>query len=333
MAKKLTEEMVVLRTKISDLSKIKRLNCWGSELVDVSLLRRMSSVQVLSLSINKIENLEDFQYCKKLEELYIRQNNIKDLNQVYYLKNLANLKHLWLGENPCANVEGYRLAVLWVLPHLQKLDNIPVSPEEVKEAQRRGKLLSHPDDPDDCEDEEEYNSKYREYPPNEDTYSSGSSPRRHGDEYEAEEMDEYYNTRREPRVNERVSPPYSEEKSSTYNNINEDFTESNSCGELHLVASFSTNSIKDYLKGERYHINNIRQNEANDVAQPQVDVNQSKPERHTCSASYRPPFNRRPVTRNSNILSAVLCLVKELDYPSLEVVEMAVRCRMDEVGE
>ncbi|KAK9752631.1 hypothetical protein QE152_g4136 [Popillia japonica] len=300
MAKKLTEEMVVLRTKISDLSKIKRLNCWGSELVDVSLLRRMSSVQVLSLSINKIENLEDFQYCKKLEELYIRQNNIKDLNQVYYLKNLANLKHLWLGENPCANVEGYRLAVLWVLPHLQKLDNIPVSPEEVKEAQRRGKLLSHPDDPDDCEDEEEYNSKYREYPPNEDTYSSGSSPRRHGDEYEAEEMDEYYNTRREPRVNERVSPPYSEE---------------------------------DYLKGERYHINNIRQNEANDVAQPQVDVNQSKPERHTCSASYRPPFNRRPVTRNSNILSAVLCLVKELDYPSLEVVEMAVRCRMDEVGE
>ncbi|KAI4468003.1 leucine rich repeat protein [Holotrichia oblita] len=110
--------MVVLRTKISDLSKIKRLNCWGSELADVSILRRMSSVQVLSLrnrtyshdllccSINKIENLEDFQYCKKLEELYIRQNNIKDLNQVYYLKNLANLKHLWLGENPCANVEG-----------------------------------------------------------------------------------------------------------------------------------------------------------------------------------------------------------------------------------
>ncbi|GBP78395.1 hypothetical protein EVAR_58185_1 [Eumeta japonica] len=35
-------------------------------------------------------------------------------------------------------------------------------------------------------------------------------------------------------------------------------------------------------------------------------------------------FTRRPVTRNSNLLSAVLCLVKELDYASLEVAEMAV---------
>ncbi|XP_048002408.1 uncharacterized protein LOC125238951 [Leguminivora glycinivorella] len=43
-------------------------------------------------------------------------------------------------------------------------------------------------------------------------------------------------------------------------------------------------------------------------------------------------FTRRPVTRNSNLLSAVLCLVKELDYPSLEVAEMAVRCRMDELA-
>ncbi|CAB3246651.1 unnamed protein product [Arctia plantaginis] len=43
-------------------------------------------------------------------------------------------------------------------------------------------------------------------------------------------------------------------------------------------------------------------------------------------------FTRRPVTRNSNLLSALLCLVKELDYPSLEVAEMAVRCRMDELA-
>ncbi|CAH2242088.1 jg27123 [Pararge aegeria aegeria] len=43
-------------------------------------------------------------------------------------------------------------------------------------------------------------------------------------------------------------------------------------------------------------------------------------------------FTRRPVARNSNLLSAVLCLVKELDYPSLEVAEMAVRCRMDELA-
>ena len=35
--------------------------------------------------------------------------------------------------------------------------------------------------------------------------------------------------------------------------------------------------------------------------------------------------------QNSNILSSILCLIKEIDGPSLEVVEMAVRCRMEEL--
>ena len=39
----------------------------------------------------------------------------------------------------------------------------------------------------------------------------------------------------------------------------------------------------------------------------------------------------RPKNRNSNVLSAILCLIKEIDGPSLEVVEMAVRCRMEEL--
>lgn len=39
------------------------------------------------------------------------------------------------------------------------------------------------------------------------------------------------------------------------------------------------------------------------------------------------------VLQNANLLSAVLCLVKELDYTSLEVVEMAVRCRMEELDD
>jgi len=45
------------------------------------------------------------------------------------------------------------------------------------------------------------------------------------------------------------------------------------------------------------------------------------------------PYPTRPKNRNSNILSAVLCLIKELDCASLEVVEMAVRCRMEELDD
>ncbi|KAK7084767.1 hypothetical protein SK128_003619 [Halocaridina rubra] len=50
-------------------------------------------------------------------------------------------------------------------------------------------------------------------------------------------------------------------------------------------------------------------------------------------ASPTKPYPARPKTRNANLLSAVLCLVKELDYSSLEVVEMAVRCRMEELDD
>merc|ERR1719219_640764 len=39
----------------------------------------------------------------------------------------------------------------------------------------------------------------------------------------------------------------------------------------------------------------------------------------------------RPKNRNSNMLSAILCLIKEIDGPSLEVVELAARCRMEEL--
>ncbi|KAL1513984.1 hypothetical protein ABEB36_003315 [Hypothenemus hampei] len=183
MAKRLTEEMVIARTKISDLSKIKRLNCWGSELVDVSLLRRIPNVEVLSLSINKINSLADFQFCKRLEELYIRQNDIRDINQVVYLQNLPNLKNLWLGENPCSNFDGYRLAVIKTLPQLQKLDNVAITQEELRDAQRRGKNLCHPDDVQD-ESEEDYQpspppqyNRYQEYSETEYSPVQSRSPR------------------------------------------------------------------------------------------------------------------------------------------------------------
>jgi hypothetical protein len=45
------------------------------------------------------------------------------------------------------------------------------------------------------------------------------------------------------------------------------------------------------------------------------------------------PRNAYARSNNSNILSAVLCLIKELDAPSLEVAEMAIRCRMEELDD
>lgn len=79
----------------------------------------------------------------------------------------------------------YRLAVLRVLPQLQKLDNIQVTPEELREAQKKGRILVHPEDPQESE-EEEYippsQQQYSRYPNveygGEQEYSPQRSPSR-----------------------------------------------------------------------------------------------------------------------------------------------------------
>ncbi|XP_066139744.1 cilia- and flagella-associated protein 410 isoform X4 [Euwallacea fornicatus] len=309
MAKRLTEEMVIARTKISDLSKIKRLNCWGSELVDVSLLRKIPNVEVLSLSINKIHSLADFQFCRRLEELYIRQNDIRDINEVIYLQNLPNLKNLWLGENPCCNAEGYRLAIIKALPQLQKLDNVAITQEELREAQRRGKNLCHPDDVQEESEEE---------------YAPASPPQQY--RYSEYSEQEYCPAQRvSPR--QEQSPPRRQEQRRSYSPEEQTYVERRRNSYEMESSRPASQYFEEYTNGDRYIQSQQYRTEGSEVSN-QAD------KKFACSAAiHRPPFVRRPVTRNSNILSAVLCLVKELDYPSLEVVEMAVRCRMDELME
>lgn len=60
----------------------------------------------------------------RLRELYLRKNSIRDINEIGCLKNLPRLRVLWLSDNPCANVEKYRMTVLKNLPKLTKLDTV-----------------------------------------------------------------------------------------------------------------------------------------------------------------------------------------------------------------
>lgn len=50
----------------------------------------------------------------------------------------------------------YRLAVIKALPQLQKLDNVQITQDELREAQRKGKNLYHPEEEQDVSEEEEY---------------------------------------------------------------------------------------------------------------------------------------------------------------------------------
>ncbi|XP_076772740.1 cilia- and flagella-associated protein 410 isoform X2 [Arvicanthis niloticus] len=137
---KLTRKMVLSRAKASELHNVRKLNCWGSQLTDISICREMPSLEVITLSVNSVSSLEPVRGCHRLSELYLRKNRIPSLNELFYLKDLPHLRVLWLAENPCCGTSPhrYRMTVLRNLPHLQKLDNQAVTEEELTRALMEG---------------------------------------------------------------------------------------------------------------------------------------------------------------------------------------------------
>lgn len=121
------------RTKCDRLEDVRALNLWGHDIADASLVSQMPNAEVLSLSVNKLTTLKPFSYCSRLKELYLRRNNIADLDEVAYLKPLRQLRVLWLSDNPIAHHPTYRRLVASTVPSLQKLDNLEITDEEREE--------------------------------------------------------------------------------------------------------------------------------------------------------------------------------------------------------
>ncbi|XP_016105173.1 cilia and flagella associated protein 410 [Sinocyclocheilus grahami] len=122
---KLTRKLVLARAKASDLDSVKKLNCWGCNLTDISIFVEIPNIEVLTLSANQISSLEHISSCRHLSELYLRRNSIASLSELKHLQQLSRLKVLWLAENPCCDAEPhrYRMTVIRNLPGLHKLDN------------------------------------------------------------------------------------------------------------------------------------------------------------------------------------------------------------------
>ncbi|XP_055623987.1 putative uncharacterized protein DDB_G0279653 isoform X3 [Toxorhynchites rutilus septentrionalis] len=409
---RLTEEMVIARSKQSDLAAIKKLNCWGSELSDVSIIRRMRGVEVLAFSVNRISTLGDFENCLNLQELYLRKNNITDIDELIYLQNLPKLKYLWLEENPLVDNAGpsYRQIVLRALPNLKKLDNVDVTPEEVSEAMRSPVVSHQPrheayEDPphpavtqqqQQCRNQSpvierspmtresyspppqtphasHYSSKYRgsyhqyDRSPGSDQDSPVSGYRERvpiAPSISTHSMKEYYQSdyqRQNPPAHYRHSQlDLTEWDDSNQNpqhlNNNNNGHSSNHINNYqphqnppqHNQASYQQNrrSIGGNSERDLYQYRNSN-GKGHDSRDEWEDVDRRRNENRRSDSRFNDSasvisnavlnhfagVHRRPVNRNSNLLSATLCLVKELDYPSLEVVEHAVRCRIDELAE
>ena len=61
---------------VCSLSDVQSLNFWGQGLTDISAVATLTNVAVLSLSVNKISQLQHFTACKHLQELYLRKNEV-----------------------------------------------------------------------------------------------------------------------------------------------------------------------------------------------------------------------------------------------------------------
>ncbi|KAK0152361.1 Protein C21orf2 [Merluccius polli] len=142
---KLTRKLVLAKAKASDLDSVKKLNCWGCSVSDISIFSQIPNVEVLTLSVNSISSLSPLAGCHSLGELYLRRNSIQSLAELCHLRSLPRLKVLWLAENPCCGAEPakYRLTVLRCLPRLQKLDNQVVTEEEISLALTHGGRHNH----------------------------------------------------------------------------------------------------------------------------------------------------------------------------------------------
>ncbi|RIB20577.1 hypothetical protein C2G38_2080512 [Gigaspora rosea] len=128
----LTEDLILSKSSVKSVSDVRNLNLWGCELENVSALKKCTSLEVLSLSVNNLTTLDQLGECKNLKELYLRKNYIDDAEQVKHLTPLRNLEVLWLCDNPCADDERkYRYTILRYLPWLKKLDHHDVTDDEV----------------------------------------------------------------------------------------------------------------------------------------------------------------------------------------------------------
>ncbi|XP_073839908.1 uncharacterized protein isoform X6 [Musca autumnalis] len=407
---RLTEEMVIARSKQSDLSSIKKLNCWGSDLSDVSIIKRMRGVEVLALSVNKISTLQPFEDCLKLQELYLRKNCIQDINEIAYLQNLPNLKYLWLEENPCCERVGaaYRAIVLRALPNLKKLDNVEVTQEEVDEALRAGSgggggggggTAAVEDDPyDDAYEQQQLQEQQKQQQYFEQQQQQQQQQAQYRQQQQEQQQQQQQRQSQQPPQPQyrRSSSPQKEVGGKRSPDTDQESPHGGGFRErAPIPPSASTHSMKEYYQSDRpsypahyrhsqsdltewdeqhhqpHHatqnpygstaaLHHMGQRRSAGTERPEPvdryayrnggrengdwEDERPRPRRpdgrfadsastvSTAVLNHYSGYHRRPINRSSNLLSATLCLVKELDYPSLEVVEHAVRCRIDELA-
>ena len=189
MSKKLTRELIVQKVRSDKLAQIKNLNLWGNNIDNVDILTQMPSLEIVSLSVNKISTLKPFAELPKLRELYLRNNMISDLNEIKYLIGCENLSILWLSENPICKNKNYRYVVVGILPQLEKLDDVAITEVERAKAEQKlnGTYQSDEEEDGSPEKNEEENNLMKSQSQHNNTHKNNNKRHNYEEEYDASE--------------------------------------------------------------------------------------------------------------------------------------------------
>ena len=332
MSKKLSRELIAQKVKSDRIESIRNLNLWGSNIEDISIIEEMPSLEIVSLSVNKIRTLRPFANLQNLRELYLRQNLISNLNEIKYLTDCQNLTVLWLSQNPICDNPNYRAVVICVLPQLQKLDDIAITDAERLKAEKK---LSGNFEEDD-EEEQEIPKNQKNYQENEvEDYSSNKKSggyqeqKRKGGYYqqqsnkkEYDEEENYYGNKNQNQIQKnknKYGNKYEEKEEylkpkktfqperskqnddyDNYDNENDDNKYNNYDNRPIRAAS---GAVKNYNYKKQNNYNNYDDKYENNYDDK----------------------NRKDKKRgNSNVLNAVINLLKELSTNELQIVKREI---------
>jgi len=62
----LTKELIVEKCKKQNFNEIKNINLWGTNLDDISVIKQLINLEVVSRSVNQIQTLQDFKGCSRI---------------------------------------------------------------------------------------------------------------------------------------------------------------------------------------------------------------------------------------------------------------------------
>lgn len=319
MSKKLTIELIAQKVHSDKIESIRNLNLWGNNLDDISIIEEMPSLEIVSLSVNKIRTLRPFANLQNLRELYLRKNCIANLNEVKHLVNCENLTTLWLSENPICENKNYRTIVVGVLPQLVKLDDVMISQEERDKAIK--KLRGNFEDDDEEEEQKDENEEeqyHKEYPKEEeDDYPPQKMPKK--SPLKKSNYNERRNDMEEYNYNDKYNYKYSdnyEKKKSKYDD--EDHYNSYQMP-LKDIKRYRSQQINNNMNDYDDEEDNYKKKPPQRAIKNQLRQSQNQ-ERYERNFQEK-PSSKKVGAGNSNVLNSILLLLQELSHEQLQIVK------------